>query len=460
MIHLGLWIPTWAPAFLTLYLMITPCYAQNVVIDLPSPDQQFCAMEPFDIPVLGRVFSSQNPSNECQGIEISWSITIEGTEYTSTTRSGEQGMIHVTNPPTQDSSFGGVQVKAEAMLGSQQFFGTGRYIGTGALNLLVVEPGENLEGYVVPNCDDSEQDMVIGERTDVFQAGANALIRGYCTDRHGGVPGPGRLFGAPFTSESTSHWAYWERQVVIHANERNMDDGAISDAIWYISDRSGAYNQILSEIGYPPNGPTKNFERDVTPPTRPVVMDDGDTTQVSIELHATWISEEPESGITEYQFAIGTSPGATDVVDWTSAGGVPEVTHTGLFLSEGTYYFAVKARNGAGLWSEPGFSDGIFVIESDFGEQAVYNFPNPFSPASGEVTEIAFFTRTAGSVRMKIYDISGQLVWHTELMARAGRNFIAWDGKNVAGATVANGVYFYAVEYEGKSVVKKIAVLQ
>jgi hypothetical protein len=105
---------------------------------------------------------------------------------------------------------------------------------------------------------------------------------------------------------------------------------------------------------------------DTTPPTTPVVTDDGVITTDLNQLHATWTSSDPESGIAEYQYAIGTSAGGTDVVDWTSAGTDTEVTKTGLDLSVGTtYYFSVKAQNGEGLWSDIGTSDGITVQEQE-----------------------------------------------------------------------------------------------
>jgi uncharacterized membrane protein len=102
---------------------------------------------------------------------------------------------------------------------------------------------------------------------------------------------------------------------------------------------------------------------DVTPPTTPVVTDDGSTTTNTSQLHATWSSSDPESGISEYQYAIGTTSGGIDIVAWTSAGTNTQVTKTGLSLTVGTtYYFSVQARNGAGLWSGVGVSDGIKVI--------------------------------------------------------------------------------------------------
>ncbi|MEW5766519.1 MAG: Ig-like domain-containing protein [bacterium] len=105
--------------------------------------------------------------------------------------------------------------------------------------------------------------------------------------------------------------------------------------------------------------------KDLTPPTRPVVTDDGDVTSDKTKLHAKWSASDPESGIVEYQYAIGTTSGGTNVVGWTSVGLATEVTKNGLNLTWGqTYYFAVKAKNGVGLWSKVGISNGIRVDDS------------------------------------------------------------------------------------------------
>lgn len=103
---------------------------------------------------------------------------------------------------------------------------------------------------------------------------------------------------------------------------------------------------------------------DTTTPTTPIVTDDGAYTTSLTELHATWSSEDPETGIAEYQYSIGTSAGATDVVDWTSAGTDTEVTHTDLTLTQGQeYFFNVIATNGTDIESEEGHSDGIIAID-------------------------------------------------------------------------------------------------
>ncbi len=112
-----------------------------------------------------------------------------------------------------------------------------------------------------------------------------------------------------------------------------------------------------SEVAATPN--------DYSPPSTPQVWDDGDYTNSTTTLHARWSASDPDSGVAEYQYAIGTSPGGTDVVNWTSAGTNTEVTRNDLFLLDTvTYYFSVKAKNGTNFWSAVGQSDGITVDTS------------------------------------------------------------------------------------------------
>jgi len=99
------------------------------------------------------------------------------------------------------------------------------------------------------------------------------------------------------------------------------------------------------------------FVADTTPPNRPVVQGVGDGSLN--RLHATWVTTDTESGISLYRYGIGTSPGARDVVNWTTLV-ASEVTRTGLSLTPGqAYYFTIAARNAGGLWSESGFSNRI-----------------------------------------------------------------------------------------------------
>ncbi len=104
------------------------------------------------------------------------------------------------------------------------------------------------------------------------------------------------------------------------------------------------------------------FQFDSSAPDAPAVSDDGDYSGSATRLHASWFATDPDSGIAEYQYAVGTSAGAADVVDWTSAGAEAEavisIPDPGMAAGT-TYFISVKAVNGAGAASPPGSSDGI-----------------------------------------------------------------------------------------------------
>ena len=185
-----------------------------------------------------------------------------------------------------------------------------------------------------------------------------------------------------FWGYKTSLWASWtsgdpESGVVDCQVSVGTSSGATDVAAWkslgavtsytvtglHLSDGVTYYFNVKTRNGaggWSAVGSSDGVVIDSTPPTTPIVIDDGDTTSVLDSLHATWHSEDPESGIVEYVYCVGTSPGATDVVGWTSAGHNEDVTVTGLIIDPVLrYYFSVKAKSGSGAWSATGASDGI-----------------------------------------------------------------------------------------------------
>lgn len=71
------------------------------------------------------------------------------------------------------------------------------------------------------------------------------------------------------------------------------------------------------------------------------------------------------------------------------------------------------------------------------------NSPNPFNPE----TRIAYSVAARGPVELTIYDVHGRrvrtLVRETK---EAGPYVVAWDGRDDAGASVASGIYLYAIK--------------
>ena len=65
------------------------------------------------------------------------------------------------------------------------------------------------------------------------------------------------------------------------------------------------------------------------------------------------------------------------MVNWTSTGATASVTKTGLSLAYNqAYYFSVRARNAAGLWSAAGNSDGITVARPVLSIAAAKGYPD------------------------------------------------------------------------------------
>lgn len=143
----------------------------------------------------------------------------------------------------------------------------------------------------------------------------------------------------PVTSETT-----WSVAVNLAAGPNTLTIRAV--------DRAGNVSPSISH--------TVNY--DPTPPTTPVVTDDGRYTTTLNQLHARWSSQDPESGIQEYVYLIWQRDlnGSETVFRGWQHTTTTEVTLTGLSLTLGyTYFFEVQATNGAGAPSDLSRSDGI-----------------------------------------------------------------------------------------------------
>jgi len=130
---------------------------------------------------------------------------------------------------------------------------------------------------------------------------------------------------------------------------------------------------------------------DWTAPAPAAPLEDGsgsdiDTTYNLAQLEANWgASSDQHSGLVQHFYAIGSTPGDSDVVAWTSNGLAANVTHTGLSLAPGQwYYVGVRAENGAGLISQAVVSDGQVAelstsVQDPAAGISAGAFPNPFA---------------------------------------------------------------------------------
>ncbi|MDZ7374074.1 MAG: T9SS type A sorting domain-containing protein [candidate division KSB1 bacterium] len=80
------------------------------------------------------------------------------------------------------------------------------------------------------------------------------------------------------------------------------------------------------------------------------------------------------------------------------------------------------------------------------------NYPNPFNPT----TRIEFSLPKAAHVTLKVYNLLGQEVATlVNGYRQAGQHWVTFDGSDLPG-----GVYVYRLEYDGKSVTRKLVLLK
>jgi len=97
-------------------------------------------------------------------------------------------------------------------------------------------------------------------------------------------------------------------------------------------------------------------------PTAPVVTDDGLYTTSRTRFHASWAASGSTSGIAIYKYAVGATPGANDLIDWTDTPLSSVTVTVPRQPMGGKVYFTVKAQNKAGHWGPKGDSDGIMIV--------------------------------------------------------------------------------------------------
>jgi hypothetical protein len=130
------------------------------------------------------------------------------------------------------------------------------------------------------------------------------------------------------------------------------------DYLVHVSDAVGTDGiEMAPTLGFPFTVDYAGAISDTTPPDEPIVELCAGTSVGN--LSAIWTAYDPQSSINLYSYAIGTNPGGSNVVDWTSTTAT-SFSRTNLNLTAGqTYYVAVKARNAGGLWSEAGIPPGV-----------------------------------------------------------------------------------------------------
>ncbi|MFH2143331.1 MAG: T9SS type A sorting domain-containing protein [Bacteroidota bacterium] len=176
---------------------------------------------------------------------------------------------------------------------------------------------------------------------------------------------------------------------------------------------------------------------------------DIDTTWSLVELSANWpAAVDTNSGIGEYQFAIGTTPGGNEIMGWTSNSINTVVTQNGLSLIDHSiYYISVRAVNGAGLIGNVATSNGQLALQpSDVKELAemmkIKIYPNP----AFDYIIIELPINLINS-KIDIFSIQGKVI----KSLKTTDSIITIDLNNLS-----SGVYLIGIQSESGFVMKKL----
>ncbi|MBI3413509.1 MAG: hypothetical protein HY051_05525, partial [Candidatus Aenigmarchaeota archaeon] len=205
-----------------------------------------------------------------------------------------------------------------------------------------------------------------------------------------------------------------------------------STVLGYSSSDNAGNNEITSYT---------TINVDTTPPSAVTVSDSGAFTASTTTLTATWTtSEDAQSGISLYQYAVGTTSGGTDIRGFTDVGLATSATITGLaLLNENTYYITVRSKNGAGLFSTPASTDGITVdtegptgvnavtVENSFGSYS----SSPFAAFTGSIAD-ALSGVNRGTCGYTIDDsVWGAAIWNATDSSCKESDIACTDGQSL-----------------------------
>ncbi len=137
-----------------------------------------------------------------------------------------------------------------------------------------------------------------------------------------------------------------------------------------------------------------------------------------------------------------------------------ETWHRKLTLSGFSGYVDSVVYSPDGRTLAGGGSNGIRLWDAETG--LLPNYPNPFNPE----TWIPYQLATSSDVQITIYDMKGTVVRNLALGHQSGGFYTGrsraayWDGRNGLGERVASGVYFYQLQADDISTMRKMVILK
>lgn len=184
---------------------------------------------------------------------------------------------------------------------------------------------------------------------------------------------------------------------------------------------------------------------------------DKDTTYIGTLLGLNYTSaKDTNSGVSVYYYAIGTSAGAKNTLDWTVNGLNFSATYALTLQTGQKYYTMVKAMNGAGLMSDSIVSDGIlFLGTTGIAEGALFQDVNIYPNPTTEKATLSIISTEHGTVSYALTDAQGKLIETKQIEVNTGIQTFEIDTRILG---LSKGIYFITLQAETKSLTKKLVV--
>ncbi len=145
-----------------------------------------------------------------------------------------------------------------------------------------------------------------------------------------------------------------------------------------------------------------SYQPDSTVPELPSVTVTGYTVGSST-LHASWWARDTESGILRYDAAVGTTPGAQDVVPWTDMGWRTACDFDVSAAGGKQCYVSVRATNGAGLLSSvasPLSISGQITLGNYIGDVTKLPITVELRKQGGSTTTLTIYLDASGKYKI------------------------------------------------------------
>ncbi len=230
----------------------------------------------------------------------------------------------------------------------------------------------------------------------------------------------------------------------------------------YYQPEKHRFNNIISKTFF--------IQKDITNPLLDVTFDgthimDGDIVSAKPEILITLDDDNPYFPLTDTaNFLIYIKSQSKNIEEQIPINGNSKITfipaHNKLnkakiiyhphFKDDGIYELRVKAKDQSGNLSGKNDYNISFRVINESTITNVFNYPNPFSTSTKFVFELTG-SKIPDEFRIDILTVSGRVVkviYQDELGdLLIGRNITqyAWDGCDMYGKPLANGVYFYKV---------------